>query len=60
MEKMVLTAPDIQIALGIGRRQVYELLNREDFPAIRLGRKIIVPREAFFRWLDAQADKQAG
>lgn len=60
MEKMVLTASDIQTALGIGRRQTYELLNRSDFPTIRLGKKIIVPREAFLRWLDAQTEHAAG
>lgn len=59
MEKLVLTASDIQTALGIGRRQTYELLNRADFPTVRLGRKILVPREAFLRWLDAQAERQA-
>lgn len=60
MEKIGLTASDIQNALGIGRRQAYELINREDFPKIRLGRKIIVPREAFLRWLDKQTEQQAG
>lgn len=60
MEKLTLTVSDIQQALGIGKNHAYELVNRADFPAIRLGRKIIVPREAFIRWLNAQTEQWAG
>lgn len=60
MEKLTLTVSDIQQALCIGKNQAYDLCNRTDFPAIRLGRKIIVPREAFIRWLDAQTNQAAG
>ena len=58
MEKLTLSVRDIQEALGIGRNAAYCLANRADFPAIRLGNKLIIPRDAFMRWLEAQtADK---
>lgn len=57
--RIVMTADEVRQALGIGRRQVYDLLNRSDFPSIRLGRKILVPRDAFLRWLDKQAGSEA-
>lgn len=57
--RIVMTADEVRQALGIGRRQVYDLLNRSDFPSIRLGRKILVPRDAFLRWLDNQAGSEA-
>ena len=58
MDKLTLTVRDIQQALGIGRNAAYCLANRADFPAIRLGSKLIIPRDAFLRWLEAQtADK---
>ena len=58
MEKLTLTVSEVQQALGIGRNAAYCLANRADFPAIRLGNKLIVPRDAFLRWLEAQtADK---
>lgn len=58
MEKLTLTVREVQQALGIGRNAAYCLANRADFPAIRLGNKLIVPRDAFLRWLEAQtADK---
>lgn len=54
MAKMALSVAEVQEALGVGRNTVYELVNRADFPKIRVGRKIIIPCEAFERWLNAQ------
>jgi Helix-turn-helix domain len=36
----------------ISRRAFYNALNRNQIPNVRLGRRILVPRVAFFRWLD--------
>ena len=60
MEKLTMNVADLQQALGIGRGQAYELVNRADFPAIRLGRKILIPRDAFLRWLDKQTERALG
>ena len=54
MEKLILSVEDLQQVLGIGRHTAYDLVNRADFPTIRLGRKILVPRDALMRWLDRQ------
>lgn len=51
----ILTADHIQKALGLSRGKTYDLLHRADFPAILFGRAIRIPRDAFLRWLDAQA-----
>lgn len=59
MERMALSVPEVQKALGIGRNSVYNLVNRADFPKIRMGRKIIIPRDAFLRWLDQQTASEA-
>lgn len=55
--RLVLTVADLQQVLGCGRRQAYELVNRADFPTIRLGRKILIPRDAFLRWMDKQTEQ---
>lgn len=61
MERMTMDVNDLQQALGIGRRQAYDLVNRADFPAIRLGKRIVIPYDAFRRWLDKQtAEKLEG
>jgi excisionase family DNA binding protein len=51
----VLTMGHIQRTLGVAKKTAYDLVHRADFPAVRLGRTIRVPREAFLRWLEQQA-----
>lgn len=60
LESLVMSVRDIQDALGIGRNAAYDLVNRSDFPTIKIGNRFIIPRDAFLRWLEAQtADKLA-
>ena len=51
--ELVLTVEDIQRVLRISRAKAYELAHTNDFPTIRIGRAIRIPRDAFRRWLDA-------
>lgn len=59
MSNLTMTVSDVQHAMNIGRNTAYELVNRADFPKIRMGRKIIIPRDAFLRWLDQQTGTEA-
>jgi len=43
--------------LGIGLNQAYEAAARGDIPALRVGRRWLVPRQAFERMLDPPAPK---
>jgi len=43
--------------LGIGLITAYELTKRKDFPSIRIGNRIIIPKEAFYKWLNEAAVK---
>jgi excisionase family DNA binding protein len=45
-ERIVLTVPEAARALGIGREQAYRACRRGELPAIRIGRRILVSREA--------------
>lgn len=58
MEKLTLSVSEMQKALGIGRNTAYELVNREDFPAVRLGKRIVIPVEGLTAWLKAQGTEQ--
>lgn len=60
MEKAMTTPADLQRDWGLSKNTVYALVNRADFPKIRVGRKILIPRDALMRWLDAQTEQQAG
>ena len=50
MEKY-LNAKQIMNALGISRSMVYSLFNREDFPATRIGKRIVVSETALREWM---------
>jgi excisionase family DNA binding protein len=41
--------------LGVGRNQFYEALKRGDFPCIRVGKRLLIPRAALDRLLDGEA-----
>ena len=47
--------PHITGIMGICKEAAYDLANRKDFPAIRIGRSIRVPRDAFLKWLEKEA-----
>jgi excisionase family DNA binding protein len=36
----------------ISRRSFYNALNRREIPCVRLGRRILIPRQAFESWLE--------
>jgi excisionase family DNA binding protein len=40
--------------LGIGRNSAYEAATRGDLPAIKLGRRLLVPKAALHRLLEAK------
>lgn len=46
--------------LGVSKQFVHQLIQRDDFPAIRIERIIRVPRDDFFAWVaQRQAAKAA-
>ena len=45
-------AEDVAKALGIAPSSSYELMHEKDFPALRIGNRIVVPKEAFIRWVE--------
>lgn len=49
---MSLTVDHVAEIMGIGRSKAYEMIHNPKFPVIREGRRVIIPRDAFFRWLD--------
>lgn len=54
-ERPVLTVAEAAEALGISRALAYELVRRGEIPAVRLGRRIVVPRDALERLLEARS-----
>lgn len=52
--KGCLSVEEVANYLGCGRSTAYELVRKQDFPTIRLGRRIIVPLTALQEWLQKQ------
>lgn len=55
MEKLLLNAQDLVEITGFSKPTIYCWFHRMDFPTIRVGRKVVVERSAFHRWLSEQA-----
>ena len=54
----MLSAPDL-MALGFTRLKTYELFNRQDFPTVRIGRRLYVRYDRFVEWMDSHANERA-
>jgi excisionase family DNA binding protein len=54
---VALTAEQALALLGgvISRSSFYNAIRRGEVPHRRLGKRIIIPRHAFLRWLEAEA-----
>lgn len=51
---LFLCAKTIAQVLGISMAGSYELLHLEDFPVIRIGSRLVVPKERFLVWIEKQ------
>ena len=50
---LMLSVPDVASALGISRAGAYELVRSDGFPSLRIGSRIVVPKEKFIGWINA-------
>ena len=48
---LMLTVIDVAEVLGISRTGAYELVRQEGFPALNIGKRIVIPKEEFVRWI---------
>lgn len=49
---MLLTSNEVAKILGVSKRVAYEVMERKDFPLIRIRRLKRVNRDSFFEWLN--------
>ena len=56
---LFLNAKMVAQVLGVSISSAYELMHETGFPALRIGSRIVVPKEKFCRWVDAQAGGDA-
>ena len=51
---LMLSVPEVAAVRGISRAGAYELARSEGFPALKIGSRIVVPKEKFVQWIDSQ------
>ncbi len=49
---LFLNAKTISKLLGISSTTVYELMHQKDFPVLRVGNRMVVPKEKFKEWVE--------
>ena len=52
-DRLTLTVAEAAELLGISRGLAYELVGRGELPALRLGRRLVVPRKALEALVEA-------
>ena len=55
---LMLNAEDIQAVMNFSRAMAYQLMHREDFPTIVIGKRMVVPRDKFLEWLEDSVGKR--
>ena len=49
---LMLSAPEVAEVLGISRAGAYDLVHLDGFPHLKLGNRILVPKDKFIQWID--------
>lgn len=45
------SVPEMAAALGISRAGAYELVRTEGFPALKIGSRIVIPKDELQEWV---------
>ena len=53
---LTLKAHEAAAVLRISKSKVYELAQSESFPAIRIGKRVVIPRDKLIEWMNTQAE----
>ena len=53
---LTLNAREAAAVLRISKSKVYELAHTESFPAVRIGNRVVIPRDKLIEWMNSQAE----
>lgn len=48
---LLLNAKQLSELLGVSDSSVYELIQEDDFPSLRIGKRIVIPKEELRKWI---------
>lgn len=50
---LLLNVKQLAELLGVSDSSVYELIQKNDFPSLRIGKRIVIPKEELRKWISA-------
>ena len=53
---LTLSVPGVAEVLGISRAAAYALVRSREFPSLKVGTRILVPKDKFIAWIDEQTE----
>ena len=53
---LTMTVHQMAEKIGCSYPSAYELVNRKDFPKLKIGKKYLIPVAEFYHWLNNQHD----
>ncbi len=53
-ERVMIGVTEIMQMMGIGRNRAYEIIKQKEFPSIKVGRRYLVHKEVFEKWLKGE------
>ena len=54
---IMLNVEMVKDVLGISLTSAYELIHEKDFPSMKVGNRIIVPKDKFRKWVEKRSNK---
>ena len=53
---LFLSAATVAKVLGVSPSSGYELMHEKDFPVLRIGSRMVVPKEKFVEWVERHTE----
>ena len=50
---LLLSVTQLVDLMGVSEPSLYELIQEDDFPSLRIGKRIVVPKEELRKWITA-------
>lgn len=51
-----LNAQQVAEVLGVSKNCAYTLMHSKGFPTLRIGRRMVVPKDKLLQWMEEQVD----
>ena len=54
---LFLSAQNVADVLGVSISSAYELMHEDGFPSLRIGNRLVIPKENFRQWVEGKVEK---